>query len=116
MRLSELRGVLNVLEYYARLAGNTDPLVEMFSVEIDPDSILAVDLSSIHADPAGQITPGGSIHIPLKVQKARGYIVKYRTEIGEASIVIQAANAVDAKQIFAKHFINHTIMSVQEEL
>lgn len=116
MRLSQLRSVLNVLEYYAQRQGNIDPLVELFSVDIDADSILTIDLEAIHADPEGQLTPGGSIHLPLKEQTTRGYVVVYGDKGREDSIVMQATNIKEAEQMFLKYFKNYELKTINEEI
>lgn len=116
MRLSQLRSVLNVLEYYAQQQGNIDPLVELFSVELDADSILTIDLEAIHADPAGQLTPGGSIHLPLKEQVTRGYTIVYGCKGREDSIVMQASNIKDAEQMFLKLFSTYELKTISEEI
>lgn len=116
MRLSQLRSVLNVLEYYAQQKGNIDPLVELFSVDIDADSILTIDLDAIHADPAGQITPGGSIHLPLKEQTTRGYVIVFGHDRGEDCIVMQATNKKEAEQMFLKYFSTYELKTISEEI
>lgn len=116
MRLSELRGILTVLEYQAHQKGNIDPLVELFSVELDGDVFLTVDINAIQADPAGQLTPGGSIHLPLKEITTRGYVVVYGDKGREDCIVIQATNKKEAEKLFLKHFSTYELKTINEEI
>ena len=115
MRLSELRGVLYTLEKFAHKKGNFDPLVELFHE--DGDTVeLNVDLEAINADPEGQLTPGGAIHLPLKEIVTRGYVVTYADKDREDCIIIQANCKQEAAKIFTKHFCTYTLKCVSEEL
>ncbi|EBS4516645.1 hypothetical protein DQT32_04450 [Salmonella enterica subsp. enterica serovar Braenderup] len=114
VRLSELRGVLFQLEQLAHKKGVLDPIVELFYQNGSTEE-LDIDLAAINADPEGQLTKGGAIHLPLKEIVTRGYVIVYGTDKGEDCIVIQATDKREAEYLFGKHF-NYEVKMVSEQI
>jgi hypothetical protein len=117
MRLSELRGVLSTLERIANKRGNIDPIVELFHVVDGENYSLTIDQEAINKDPEGQLTSGGSIHLPLSEIKTRGWIVTYFDikNNREGSIIMQAENGDQACDLFRKHFSTYRLECVTQE-
>lgn len=117
MRLSELRGVLSTLERIANKRGKVDPMVELFHVVDGENYSLTIDQEAITKDPEGQLTSGGSIHLPLSEIKTRGWIVTYFDikNNREGSIIMQAENGDQACDLFRKHFSTYRLECVTQE-
>ena len=117
MRLSELRGVLNVLEYYSQRKGNVDPIIELYNIDdVEGNASQTINLEAIHNDPEGQVTKDGTIQLPMKEIVTRGYVIVYGTAKGEDCIIIQAESKAHAETLFRKHFSTYTLKTVSAEI